>query len=123
MGWHPDNNKEIFNNEQLIKIFSIKRIQKSNAIFDIKKLDWMNSQYIKNLDVNVLINLSHDFIENDFDLSDNDKLIKAFSFIKNRITTLQDISDLLYPFYKNVVISDKEILDCINKETSQNIIK
>jgi len=123
LGWHPDNNKEIFNNEQLIKNFSIKRIQKSNAIFDIKKLDWMNSQYIKNLDVNVLINISHDFIENDFDLSDNDKLIKAFSFIKNRITTLQDISALLYPFYKNVVISDKEILDCINKETSQNIIK
>ena len=123
LGWHPENDDEIFNNKQLIKNFSIKRIQKSGAIFDSKKLDWMNTQYIKSLDVNVLIDLSYDFIKNDFDLSDNNKLIKVFNFIKNRITTLQDVPDLLCPFYQDLVISNKEILDCVNHKDSQVIFK
>ena len=123
LGWHPSNNQEIFDNEQLIKDFSIKRIQKSGAIFDIKKLDWMNVRYIKNLSIKELIDISTDFIDNDLDLSNNDKLIKIFTFIQDRITTLKDIPDLILPFYKNIVISDKEILDCINEEISQNIIK
>ena len=123
LGWHPNNDEEIFNINQLIKNFSINRIQKSGAIFDIKKLDWMNTQYIKNLSINELIDLSSDFINNDFDLSNNDKLVKVFTFIKDRITLFQDISDLISPFYKNVVISDKEILNCINDKKSQSIIK
>ena len=123
LGWHPNNNNEIFNINQLIKNFSINRIQKSGAIFDIKKLDWMNTQYIKNLSINELIDLSSNFINNDFDLSNNDKLIKVFTFIKDRITTFQDIPDLMSPFYKNILILDKEILNCINEEKSQSIMK
>jgi len=83
----------------------------------------MNTQYIKNLSINKLIDLSSNFINNDFDLSNNDKLIKVFTFIKDRITIFQDIPNLISPFYKNVVISDKEILNCIGDKTSQNIIK
>ena len=106
LGWHPNNDEEIFNINQLIKNFSINRIQKSGAIFDIKKLDWMNTQYIKKLSIDELIDLSSKFINNDFDLSNKDKLIKVFTFIKDRIILFQDISDLISPFYKNIVISD-----------------
>ena len=123
LGWHPNNDEEIFNINQLIKNFSINRIQKSGAIFDIKKLDWMNTQYIKNLSIDDLIDLSSKFINNDFDLSNKDKLIKVFTFIKDRIILFQDISDLISPFYKNIAISDKEILNCINDKKSQSIIK
>ena len=123
LGWHPNNDNEIFTRDQLIKNFSIEKIQKSGAIFDIKKLDWMNSQYIKNLEVQELIDLFYSYINNGFDLSDNKKLIKIFSFIKNRITTLKDIPDLMSPFYEDFVISDKEILDCINNKESQMVIK
>ena len=123
LGWHPNNNQEIFHKKQLIKDFSIKRIQKSGAIFDIKKLDWMNAQYIKNLTVNQLIELSFNTINNNFDLSNHDKLIKVFTFIKDRITVLKDIPDLIAPFYNNLIITDKEILDCIHQTQSQDIIK
>ena len=49
LGWHPSSNDEIFSLEELFKTFSIKRVQKSGAIFDIKKLNWINSYYIKHL--------------------------------------------------------------------------
>ena len=123
LGWHPDSDQEIFNSNQLIDKFSIKRIQKSGAIFDIKKLNWMNEQYIKNLNIDQLIDLSSKFINDDFDLSNYDKAIKVFEFIKDRMTTLEDASKLIYPFYYSPNILDKVLIECINDQISQKIIK
>ena len=47
LGWCPESNNEIFSLEQLNKEFSISRISKSPSIFDYKKLDWFNTEYIK----------------------------------------------------------------------------
>ena len=124
LGWHPNNDNEIFNHKELLNNFSIKRIQKSGAIFDIKKLDWMNAQYIKKLTIEEFISLAIDFIGDDIvDISNQKKTIKVFTFIKDRINKLSDIIDLLYPFYNTINILDQNILDCINKKISQDIIK
>ncbi|MBU0723040.1 glutamate--tRNA ligase [Patescibacteria group bacterium] len=46
IGWNPGNDKEIFSIDELIKIFSLEKIQKGGAIFNAEKLDWMNKQYL-----------------------------------------------------------------------------
>ncbi len=57
LGWAPSNNREIFSMKELIKEFSLERIQKSGAIFNIEKLDWMNEQYIRKMSVKKLTEL------------------------------------------------------------------
>ena len=54
LGWHPKNEKEIFSLDELKDEFSIKRIQKSGAVFDIKKLEWINSHYLRSMDINII---------------------------------------------------------------------
>jgi len=49
LGWSSKTNQEIYNMDELIKSFDIKRITKSPAIYDIKKLNWVNSNYIKKI--------------------------------------------------------------------------
>ena len=49
LGWNPGTNDEIFSLEELIEVFDYKKINKSPAIFDIEKLNWMNQEYIKRL--------------------------------------------------------------------------
>ncbi|MBI4837347.1 MAG: glutamate--tRNA ligase [Candidatus Portnoybacteria bacterium] len=49
LGWNPGNDKELFSLEELIKEFSLERMQKSAAVFNIEKLDWYNSHYIKQM--------------------------------------------------------------------------
>ncbi len=49
LGWNPGNEEEIFSIKDLEKIFSVERLNKSPAIFDIVKLTWMNGVYIRNL--------------------------------------------------------------------------
>lgn len=49
LGWHPKDNKEILSREELTEEFSLERVQKAGAIFNIDKLEWINSQYLKTL--------------------------------------------------------------------------
>ena len=123
LGWHPDNDNEIFDINQLIENFSVKRIQKSGSIFDIKKLDWMNAQYIKSLNVDELINLSLGFIGDEYDLSNKDKVNKIFIFLKDRLTILEQISDLIHAFYFLPDNLEEQVLDYIFNKESQDILK
>lgn len=58
LGWSPGGEEEIFSKEELINIFDPKRLSTSAAIFDSKKLEWMNGEYIKKADVETVIELA-----------------------------------------------------------------
>jgi glutamyl-tRNA synthetase len=47
MGWHPKDNREVLPREELIKTFDLGRVQKSGAVFNQEKLDWLNREYLK----------------------------------------------------------------------------
>jgi len=47
LGWNPGDEREIFSLKDLIKEFSLEKVQKSGAVFNIKKLDWLNGYYIR----------------------------------------------------------------------------
>ncbi|MDD5489513.1 MAG: glutamate--tRNA ligase, partial [Candidatus Moranbacteria bacterium] len=47
LGWNPKTEKELFTLEELIEEFDISKLNKSGAIFDTEKLDWMNGLYIR----------------------------------------------------------------------------
>ncbi len=49
LGWSPEDNEEIFSLEELVKKFDYHKINKSPAVFDMTKLRWLNSEYIKRL--------------------------------------------------------------------------
>ena len=61
LGWNPKDEREIFSLEELIKEFDFKNVNKSGAVFDIEKLDYFNSERLKNLEIKKLKNLLEDF--------------------------------------------------------------
>ena len=94
LGWSYDDKQEIFSVAELIEKFDLERVGKSGSVFDIKKLEWLNSHYINQLSVSErtdavipfwqaegLINLTEkrDWLEN---------IVEA---VGERLTTLQDI--------------------------------
>lgn len=58
LGWSPVGEEEMFTKEELIKIFDPERLSTSAAIFDQKKLQWMNGEYIKKADLATVIDLA-----------------------------------------------------------------
>ena len=123
LGWHPDNDREIFNILELIENFSIPRIQKSGSVFDIKKLNWMNSEYIKSMDLDTLFEVSQNFFKKEIDTKNTIKLSKAINFFKQRSTTLLELNDSIFPFYSMPNNLKEEVLTYVNKKKSQDILK
>jgi len=124
LGWNPKDENEIFSINELMKNFSIKNIQKSGAIFDIQKLNWMNSQYIKNLNDDLFLKISKGYLPDwYFDIKDSSKRSLILMFIKSRITKLNEIKENLDPFNNEYEIIDKDILKSISLTESKSLYK
>ncbi|XOQ14183.1 MAG: glutamate--tRNA ligase [Shouchella clausii] len=58
LGWSPVGEEEIFSLEELCDQFTLDRVSKAPAIFDTDKLAWMNNQYMKNADLDTVVDLA-----------------------------------------------------------------
>ncbi|MDO8584787.1 MAG: glutamate--tRNA ligase [bacterium] len=57
MGWHPKDDREILNMDEISSAFTLERVQKAGAIFDVEKLQWLNTQYIRQMPDGELVGL------------------------------------------------------------------
>jgi len=92
LGWNPGTEQELFSLEELVSAFSLERINKAGAKFDVKKAQWFNEQYLKKSDVS---QLAMEFLP-------NLEIIQAEAFVKlflDRITFPQDLQSLVDEFY------------------------
>lgn len=92
LGWTPEGEQEIFSLEELIEQFSIERISRSPAIFDIDKLTWMNGMYLRAMDLDTYHDLVLPYIQQ-ATKNPNTKVIAAI--LQARIEKLSDIPESL----------------------------
>lgn len=97
LGWNPGDEREIFSKEELIKEFFLKRIQKSGAIFNIEKLNWINSQYIKKMDINELTKLCTPYIKSK---NKNIEIKKIIGIQRERINKLSEAGEGIDYFFQ-----------------------
>ena len=93
LGWNPKSEQEIFSLDELIEHFDVDGIVKSDAIFDYKKLDWFNAQYIQKLDHETFKNASMPYIK-DLPKPIFDKWDFASTLAQSRINKFSDIVPL-----------------------------
>ncbi len=100
LGWNTPDEKEIFSMDELIKEFSLDRVHKGGAVFDLKKLDWINGEYIKKQiteDVNAFYEKIIPYLEGKVP-TDNPELIKKIlqdSDFEGRFKKLSEIPEEL----------------------------
>lgn len=102
LGWSPEGTQEIFSLQELIQAFSVSRISKSGAIFDIEKLKWMNGMYLraKSLEDFHTLCLPYykDAIHIDCDLLEVSKMLQQRVNILSEIPEMVDFLDT-FPEY------------------------
>jgi len=130
LGWNPGDNRELFSKEELVKEFALEKVQKSGAVFDINKLDWMNGYYIRQKSVEELTKLCMPYLQksNLFIMkSDLPKLEKIIALEQPRLKKLSELPEKIDYFFKDPEynkellrwknMSDKEVADSIDKST------
>ncbi len=106
LGWSPEDNREIFSLEELIREFDYHRISKSPAVFDIVKLRWMNGEYMKAMDEEKFFELAKPYLEEA--LGDGYDLHKIAAMVKTRIEIFPDIAGQV-DFFKELPEYDTEM--------------
>jgi len=113
LGWSYKDNAQLLSPDELIRVFSLKNVQKQNAIFDIKKLDWFNGQYIRMKSDEELVELLKPFAPKE---ASEEILAKIVPLIKERIVKLSDFQTLADFFFKRPKISSSLFADKDYKE-------
>lgn len=102
IGWNPGDEREIFSKKELIKEFSLERVQKSAGIFNTERLDWYNGQYIKKTETKKLAENLLEYLPEDWkkNATENSSYwLKIVALEKDRIGKLSDIKEGISYFF------------------------
>ena len=102
LGWHPGGEKEFYSLEELIAQFDIAHVNKSNAVFNIQKLDWFNAHYIRQKSDDELCVLCLPYLQKAGMINastDNEQVKKIVALEKERLKKLSDIVPLSEFFF------------------------
>ncbi|MCE1249017.1 MAG: glutamate--tRNA ligase [Firmicutes bacterium] len=109
LGWAPKDNREILTMEELVEAFSLDGVPKHPAVFDEKKLLWMNSQYIMTLPPEIIAERLAPFIEKlgfNPSVKDADWYITSVILYRERAKTLVELAENLACFFQETVEYD-----------------
>jgi len=121
LGWHAKDDREFYTLEELVNAFSLKRISRSGAVFDVEKLKWMNGSYLRKLDLEYIAKKAKPFFEKaGIDISDHEKYLRVVDNARNRAATIPEMIVHSEMFYKELIFSDEDE-DIMSKEKAQKL--
>ena len=89
LGWSPEEDREIYSLEELVKVFDYHRINKSPAVFDLQKLKWMNGQYLAAMDPDIFYQMAEPWLKQY--VTGNYDLHKIAKMVQTRIEIFPDM--------------------------------
>lgn len=109
LGWSPAQNEEILTKAQIIEQFDPTRLSKAPAMFDKDKLAYINSRYIKKLDLEVLKEMCKPFLESSKIEIPSDEWLKLLvGILQDRMTHVGEIVELYHAFFhEDFKVSDE----------------
>lgn len=112
LGWAYDASTEIMSKQELIERFSIEKINKTGAVFDVTKLDWMNGYYIRQLSVEDLTSRLMPFLESAGLAMEKDRAYveQIVPLIQERLKKLSEIAELTDFFFTDALEYDGRLL-------------
>ncbi len=107
LGWSPEGEEEVFPLSQLVSQFTLERVGKSAAVYDTKKLTWMNGHYLNERDLDDVIQLVKPyFIEKNLipQKLNSDEMAyfrQVVDAVRTRVKTLAEVADASEYFYSD----------------------
>ncbi len=113
LGWSPGDDRELMSVEEICAEFTIERISPAPAIFDVEKMEWLNSQHITATAGETLLSLARPFLaqrgllpEGELDAQQRDYAIRVMDLMKSRSRTLVQLAE-----YTDFLFSDEYSYD------------
>lgn len=123
LGWTPLDNQEIFTLDEMCLKFDPSRLSKSPTMFDNKKLHWMNSHYIKNLDDKKYFEFVKPFIKENSNLKEkSDEQLNSIALMfKNEISYGEEINKFIDESFNKLELTEEQD-EFVKNELSQKVL-
>jgi len=125
LGWNPGegDERQVFTLAELVNEFSLARVNKSAAIFDLKKLDWLNAQHIMQRNLHELVlQIQDDLQAKEIPPQPEEYLHKVVELMQPRLPFRTQFYDLSVYFFKDPEQYDPEVVKKRWKEDSIKLI-
>ena len=126
LGWSPDSEEEIFTIEELAKEFDFDRVNKTGAVFDKRKLDWVNGHYVRDLSPEDLAKEIKPYMVKSGLIDESypdDKLVLLAETWQSAIDKFSDAPDLAKNYYlpSEEVAYDDEAKEAVSTEDAKKL--
>lgn len=126
LGWTPEGEEEILSPAEIVDRFTLDRVSKSPAVFDLDKLNWMNQQYIKSLPTDELVGLVKPYFKESIYYEDIMKLDEAHialivEAVRDYMVCLNDANEHIGVFLAEIAHAEKA-LEVLREPATANII-
>jgi glutamyl-tRNA synthetase len=117
LGWSTSESQQFFQRDELIRAFSLERVNKSAAVFDIQKLDSMNAHYIREMDIDEL--KAHllpylelrGWVKGEAEKRDEARLTRIIELARERIRRFSDIAEVVGFFFEPDFCYDEKAVE------------
>lgn len=111
LGWTAGDDKEFYYIDELVKAFSLERVNNSGAVFDLQKLNWLNAEHLrkKNMD-EILMHLKSEISKSKYkDILFNDEFLKqVIEVMLPRVNFVHEILSNGFYFFESPSVYDEE---------------
>lgn len=120
LGWNPGDDREIFSMNELIGLFSLDRVNKAGAVFNVEKLNWMNQQYIQSMDNDAYLKETAKWLS---DISLNERGDEVLLTLKPGLIRFDELPEKLEPFVQDVILPvEGEGADMMCLDSTRSVI-
>ena len=109
LGWNPGDEREMMERSELVEAFSLERIQRKGAVFDVEKLEWMNGRYLARLGAGELLPAVASRLEaagrgTAARQGREEQLVALIHLLKVRARTVEELADMAGPYVEEGAI-------------------
>jgi glutamyl/glutaminyl-tRNA synthetase len=98
LGWNPTGDREVYTHQELGDMFDIAKVNKSGAVFNVEKLDWLNAHYLKTMPEERYLTLTHPFVA---DMTDDGSFAdRVLLLVRDRVVRTNDVLEFASEFFK-----------------------
>ncbi len=122
LGWSPGTEEEVFSLEQLKEQFSLDRVAKSPAVFDLEKLNWLNGYYIRHSPLERIAGLAVPFLQKAGYLPEtvDDGMMRkvrlVIAAVREYLEYMAQVTEHAKVFFEDPDYSDPEALSVLGQE-------
>ncbi len=124
LGWNKGDDQEIFSLEELVKYFSLERVNKAGAVFDVHKLEWMNGHYIRSIAEDEYLRIGQEWLKKlNLDTGDAQKNRLILQAVRPALNKFADLPQKTAVFFKDALEYDEQAKEWLAKPESKEILK